>query len=456
MGGEKPEGEKPEDGEDYEDGEKPEDGEDYEDGEKPDGEKPEGEKPEDGEDYEDGEKPDGEKPEGEKPEGEEGEKPEAPAPVGEDGKWQKCEELAGVMGGMIECAADVCQLTCDDGSDVVDGSAKTKCIKNADKTFTWSKDLGNCGMVMEEDDEEGPEGEKPDGEKPEEEDKPEDGEDKPEDEKPEAPAPTGEDGKWQKCEELAGVMGGTIECAVDTCNLTCDDGSDPEGSKKTKCIKNADKTFTWSKDLGTCGFDMPEDDEEKPEDGEDKPEDGEDKPEDGEDKPEAPAPTGEDGKWQKCEELAGVMGGTIECAVDTCALTCDDGSLPDGSKKTKCIKNADKTFTWSKTLGTCGAADEADGEDEAEPVEDEADSENPGCKDVAGMITDENLTPTCKINNAGKYQCKLQCADGLLFNGKDGKTNTKVYCKCKNGTCKWQNDNKKVINGKTMAGYTCE
>merc|ERR1712176_130744 len=424
-------------------------------------EEPEDEE-DDGEGPSDDEKPDGEKPEGEKPEDEkpeddeEDEKPEGPAPVGEDGKWQKCDELDGVMGGTIECAVDVCQLTCDDGSDVVDGSAKAKCIKNKDKTFSWNKDLGNCGMVMDDEEkpdgekpyEEKPDGEKPDGEKPEDdEDKPEDDEDKPEGEKPEAPKPTGEDGKWQKCDALDGVMGGAIECAVDTCVLTCDDGSDPDGSAKTKCIKNKDKTFTWNKELGNCGVEMDDGEDDKPED--DKPED--DKPED--DKPEAPAPTGEDGKWQKCDELEGVVGGSIECAADTCALTCDDGSDPEGSAKTKCIKNKD--------LGSCGAAAEDDKPEDDKPEDDkpedeEVDSENPGCKDVTGMITDENLEATCKTNSAGKYQCKLQCADGLNFNGKDGKTNTKLYCKCKNGTCKWQNDKKKVINGKTLAGYTCE
>merc|ERR1712131_381373 len=349
-----------------------------------------------------------------------------------------------------------------------DGSAKTKCIKNKDKTFSWNKDLGNCGMTM--DDEEEQEAEKPEDDKPEDvegDEKPEDEEsdEKPEDEedKPEAPAPTGEDGKWQKCDALEGVLGGAIECAIDVCQLSCDDGSEVIGSAKTKCIKNKDKTFTWNKELGNCGAEMTDDEEQeddKPED--DKPEDDkpeDDKPEEDEDKPEAPAPTGEDGKWQKCDALQGVVGGIIECAVDTCVLTCADGSDPDGSAKTKCIKNKDKTFTWNKTLGSCGGTeDESDEEkpDEAEPVDDEADSENPGCKDVTAMITDSNLIPTCKTNSAGKYQCNLKCADGLNFNGKDGKTNTKVYCKCKNGTCKWQNDNKKVINGKTMAGYTCE
>ena len=389
------------------------DGEGPADDEKPDGEKPDGEKPEDEEDDGEGplddEKPDGEKPDDDKPEDDkpeddeegekpEGEKPEGPAPVGEDGKWQKCEELDGVMGGTIECADDVCQLTCDDGSDVVDGSAKAKCIKNKDKTFSWNKDLGNCGMVM--DDEEGPDGEKPDEEKPDGEkpdgEKPEDDEDKPEGEKPEAPEPTGEDGKWQKCDALDGVMGGAIECAVDTCVLTCDDGSDPEGSAKTKCIKNKDKTFTWNKELGNCGVEMADGEDDKPED--DKPED--DKPED--DKPEAPAPTGEDGKWQKCDALDGVVGGSIECAVDTCALTCDDGSDPEGSAKTKCIKNKDKTFTWNKDLGSCGAAADDTEDDKPEddkPEEDEVDSENPGCKDVTGMITDDNLEATCKTNS---------------------------------------------------------
>merc|ERR1712176_308608 len=248
----------------------------------------------------------------------------------------------------IECAVDTCLLACDDGSDVVDGSSKTKCIKNKDKTFTWSKDLGNCGMVMNDDEEEKPEDEKPDDEKPED-------EEKPDDEMPEAPAPVGEDGKWQKCEELQGVMGGSIECSVDTCLLACDDGSDVvDGSAKTKCIKNKDKTFSWSKVLGNCGITM-DDDEDEPED---------EKPED--EKPEAPAPVGEDGKWQKCEELKGVVGGSIQCAVDTCALTCDDGSEVDGSKKTKCIKNKDKTFSWSKDLGSCGAA-----ADDEKPVDEE-------------------------------------------------------------------------------------
>merc|ERR1712193_458470 len=124
----------------------------------------------------------------------------------------------------IECAADTCVLSCDDGSEVVDGSSKTKCLKGKDGSFSWTKDLGNCGMTMDHEDEEKPDDEKPDGEKPEDDEekpdgekpdgekpdgeKPEDDEEKPdgekpeddeEGEKPEGPAPVGEDGKWQKC-----------------------------------------------------------------------------------------------------------------------------------------------------------------------------------------------------------------------------------------------------------------
>ena len=360
-------------------------------------------------------------------------RPEAPSPVGEAGKWQKCEELDGVRGGSIRCAADLCVLTCDDGSDP-EGSAKAKCIKNADKTFTWNKELGTCPV-----NDDGNNGE-------------DDGEDEPvDDEEPVeevGPAPVGEAGRWQKCEELDGVRGGNIRCAVDTCVLTCDDGSDPEGSAKAKCIKNADKTFTWNKSLGTCS--VGNDDAGDNDDGADD-QDGND------DAAVGPAPTGEDGKWQKCDALEGVRGGKIRCAADTCVLTCDSGSDPEGASKTKCIKNADKTFTWNKDLGTCSDSGNDSGDETGDDTDDtQVDDANPGCKDVNTMITDENLSSVCKVNDAGKYQCKLQCADGLLFNGKKGKTNTKVYCKCKNGVCKWQNDKKKVINKATMSGYTCE
>lgn len=37
-----------------------------------------------------------------------------------------------------------------------------------------------------------------------------------------------------------------------------------------------------------------------------------------------------------------------------------------------------------------------------------------------------------------------------------GKTGTKLTCKCKGDTCKWQNDAGKTVNGKKMKSYNCE
>merc|ERR1712176_969626 len=161
------------------------------------------------------------------------------------------------------------------------------------------------------------------------------------------------------------------------------------GSPKTKCIRNADKTFQWNKELGTCPVkdDGNDGDNEEPVD---------------EDKPVeevGPAPTGEDGKWQKCDELDGVVGGKIKCAADTCVLKCDSGADPEGSAKTKCVKNKDKTFTWNKDLGTCSDSGNDTG-DETGNDADEVDDANPGCKDVNTMITDENLSSVCKLNDA--------------------------------------------------------
>ena len=53
--------------------------------------------------------------------------------------------------------------------------------------------------------------------------------------------------------------------------------------------------------------------------------------------------------------------------------------------------------------------------------------------------------------------CNLSCPAGGLFNGKEGKTGTKLTCKCskKTGKCKWKNtSNKKVTNAKIEA-YFC-
>ena len=356
-------------------------------------------------------------------------RPEGPAPVGEDGKWQKCDELEGVRGGKIRCAVDVCALTCDDGSEVV-GNAKTKCLRNDDRTFSWNKKLGTCPVSDDEvtrPDLTTPEPTRPDVTEPV-------GE--------VGPAPVGEDGRWQKCDELEGVRGGNIRCAVDVCALTCDKGFVLEGNAKTKCLRNDDRTFSWNKRLGTC---IASDDGTDVDPVTEAPVDEV-----------GPAPVGEDGKWQKCDELEGVRGGKIRCAVDVCALTCDDGSEVVGNAKTKCLKNADKTFSWNKRLGTCAVSGDDSGTDEPDVVEPEPVDPNPGCKDPSTMITDKNLSPICKLNAQGKYQCKLQCADGLFFNGKKGKTNIKLYCKCRDTVCKWQNENKKVINKATMSKYTCE
>ena len=81
-----------------------------------------------------------------------------------------------------------------------------------------------------------------DEEKPDEyedEEKPDDYEDeeKPEDEGGDKPPISGDDGKWTKCDELEEVAGGFIECAIDVCTLTCEDGSNPVGPPKTKCLK---------------------------------------------------------------------------------------------------------------------------------------------------------------------------------------------------------------------------
>ena len=53
--------------------------------------------------------------------------------------------------------------------------------------------------------------------------------------------------------------------------------------------------------------------------------------------------------------------------------------------------------------------------------------------------------------------CNLTCPAGTNFNGKEGKTGTKLICKCnKKGVCKWKNTNNKKINGATYRGYFCQ
>merc|ERR1711893_261357 len=105
-------------------------------GGKPTGDKPTGDKPT-------GDKPTGGKPTGDKPTG------DKPAVAGDEGKWTKCEEPAAVENGRVRCKKDTCILKCDEGF-AVNGSGKTKCIKNDDETFSFNKELGSCDACPEE------------------------------------------------------------------------------------------------------------------------------------------------------------------------------------------------------------------------------------------------------------------------------------------------------------------
>merc|ERR1712136_623823 len=91
--------------------------------------KPTGDKPTDGKPT--GDKPTGGKPTGDKPTG------DKPPVFGDDGKWTKCEEPAAVENGKVKCKKDQCMLKCGDGF-MVNGSAKSKCIKNDDGTFAFN------------------------------------------------------------------------------------------------------------------------------------------------------------------------------------------------------------------------------------------------------------------------------------------------------------------------------
>merc|ERR1712134_26168 len=86
------------------------------------------------------------------------EKPDKPSGGGDDGKWTKCEEPAAVENGRVKCKKDTCMLRCGDGF-MVNGSAKSKCVKNDDGTFAFNKELGTCDACP---DEGCPEMEKPD------------------------------------------------------------------------------------------------------------------------------------------------------------------------------------------------------------------------------------------------------------------------------------------------------
>merc|ERR1711937_1110649 len=97
------------------------------------------------------------------------------------------------------------------------------------------------------------------------------------------------------------------------------------------------------------------------------------------------------------------------------------------------------------------------GLDTCVPVNEEEESENPGCKNINNMLSENtDLEVECKINGKGQYICKLNCPTGTNFMGKDGKTGTKLTCKCKNEKCIWKTDKNKTVNGKKMKTYTCK
>merc|ERR1712135_164114 len=102
--------------------------------------------------------------------------------------------------------------------------------------------------------------------------------------------------------------------------------------------------------------------------------------------------------------------------------------------------------------------DEEKPDDEEEENEEPVDEvENPGCKNLEDMIPeDSGLEIGCKVNGKQQFICKLECPEGTNFMGKDGKSGTKLTCKCKGDTCKWQNDAGKTVNGKKIKSYNCE
>ena len=53
--------------------------------------------------------------------------------------------------------------------------------------------------------------------------------------------------------------------------------------------------------------------------------------------------------------------------------------------------------------------------------------------------------------------CNVTCPAGGLFNGKEGKTGTKLTCKCskKTGKCKWKNSSNKKVTFEKIESYFC-
>merc|ERR1711868_41818 len=160
-----------------------------------------------------------------------------PAVSGDDGKWTKCAEPAAVDNGFVRCKKDTCILKCGEGF-MVDGSAKSKCVKGDDDTFAFNKELGSCVACpdkgcpeMEKPDK--PSGCKPTGGKP---DKPSGDKptgDKPTGGKPTGDKPTGEKPPAGECKDFATMLGDdsvfTVDCAANdagkmSCDVSCPDG----------------------------------------------------------------------------------------------------------------------------------------------------------------------------------------------------------------------------------------
>merc|ERR1712235_146503 len=159
--------------------------------------------------------------------------------------WTKCAEPAAVANGKVKCKKDQCMLKCGEGF-MVNGSAKSKCVKNDDGTFAFNKELGTCDECPADGCPEGgkptggkptggkptgdkPTGDKPNGDKPTGDkptgDKPTGG--KPTGGKPTGDKPTGEKPPAGECKDFAGMLGEDsvfdVNCAAnDAGKMACD------------------------------------------------------------------------------------------------------------------------------------------------------------------------------------------------------------------------------------------
>lgn len=121
--------------------------------------------------------------------------------------------------------------------------------------------------------------------------------------------------------------------------------------------------------------------------------------------------------WETCEELELPEGAeSITCDQATCAVICQEGYMPLGTRRTKCRWTNRKGFFWKQQLGGCGTCD---------PEEPE--------------VSDANVSLECRVNeNNNRKICVGECPEGYNFPG--GKTDAKINAKCKckkNVGCAW-------------------